>query len=70
MTLIYFIQPVPVTEKSIFLHFFDKDIIKQMLGLQLRTLFKCSEVTEVIRQYDKLFINLLDKFRLGNIVIM
>ena len=33
MTLIDFIQPVPVTEKSIFLQFFDKDIIKQLLGL-------------------------------------
>ena len=57
MTLIYFIQPVPVTEKSIFLHFFDKDIIKQMLGLQLRPLFKCSEVTEVISCLSTYLIN-------------
>ena len=33
--------------------------MKHLLGLQFRHLFKCAELTEVVRPYDKLFIDLL-----------
>ena len=41
--------------------------MKNLLGLQFWHLFKYAELTEVIRQSDKLFLDLLTKVRVGNI---
>ena len=45
----------------------DKDSMKHLLGLQLQHLFQYEELTEVVRQNDQLFIDLLIKVRVGNI---
>ena len=47
--------------------FSDKDSMKQLLDLQLWYLFKYGELTEVVRKYDKLFMDLLYKVWVGNI---
>ena len=57
----------PVKGKLIFSQFFDEDSMKHLLGLQLRHLLKYAELKEVVRQNGKLFIDLLDKVRVGNI---
>ena len=41
--------------------------MKHLLGLHLWHLFQISELTEVVRQNDKLFPNLLNKVQVGNI---
>ena len=50
-----------VKGKLICSQFFDKDSMKHLLGLQLWHLFKFAEITEAVRQNDKLFFNLLNK---------
>ena len=55
-----------VIRKLILYQFFDKYNMKHLLGLQWQHLFKYAELTEVVRQNDKLFINLLNKFHVGN----
>ena len=67
MTVADLLQLPPVRGKPIFSQFSDKDSMKHLLGLQLWHLFKYAELTEVARQNDKLFIDFLNKIRVGNI---
>ena len=67
MTVGDFLQLPPVLGKFLFSPFSDKDSMKHLLGLQLWHLFKYAELTEVVRQNDKVFIDFLNKFRAGNI---
>ena len=41
--------------------------MKHLLGLQLWHLLKYAELTEIVRQTDKLLIDLHNKVRVGNI---
>ena len=52
-----FFELALVRGKLIFSQFIDKDSMKNLLGLQLRHLFKYAELTEVVRQTDKMFID-------------
>ena len=61
MAVAELLQLPPAREKFIFSQFADKDIIKQLLGLQLMHLFKYAELTEAIKQNGKLFIDLINK---------
>ena len=62
-----FLQLPPVRRKLIFSQFSDKDSMKNLLGLQLWHSFKYPELTQLVRQIDKLFIDLLNKVWVGNI---
>ena len=55
------LQLPTVRGKVIFPQHFDKDNMKQLLGFQLQHLFKHTELTEVVRQNNILFIELLSK---------
>ena len=67
MTVVDLLQLPQVIGKLIFSQFCDKDSIKHLLGSQLWHFFKYAELTEVARQNDELFIDLLNKVRVGNI---
>ena len=56
------LQVPPVRGKPIFSPFFDNYSMKYLLGLQLWDLYKYIELTELVRQKDKLFFNLFNKF--------
>ena len=60
-------QRPPVKGKLIFSQFSDKHSMKHLLGLQLWHLFRYAELTEIVRQNDKLVIDLLNKVWVGNI---
>ena len=62
-----FLQLPTIKGKLIFSPFFDKDRIKYLLGLQLWHLLKYAKLTEVVKQNDKLFVDLLNKVRVGGI---
>ena len=57
----------PIREKFVSSKFFDKDSMTHLLGLQLQHLLKYAELTEFVRQNDKLFIDLHHKVRVDNI---
>ena len=67
MSVADLLQLPAVRGKLIFSQFSAKDSMEHLLGLKLWNLFKYAELTEVLRQNDKLFIDLLDKVRVGNI---
>ena len=67
LTVADLLQLPPVRGKLIFSQCSDKDSMKHLLGLQLQHLFQYEELTEVVRQNDQLFIDLLIKVRVGNI---
>ena len=50
----------PVTGKFISSYPFDKGSMKNLLGLQLWHVFKYAELTEFLKQNDKIFIDLLN----------
>ena len=51
----------PVRRKLTFSQFSDKDSMEHLLVLKFWHLFKYAELTEVVRQNDKLFIDLFNK---------
>ena len=61
------IQLPAVGGKPIYSQYPDEDSMKHLLGLKLWHLFKYLELTEVLRENDKFFIDLLNKVRIGNI---
>ena len=67
LTVADLFQLPPVRGQLIFSQFSDENSMKHLLGLQLWHLFQYAELTEVIRQNDQLFIDLLNKVRVGNI---
>ena len=67
MTVAVLLYLPPVRGKLIFSQFCDKDSMKHLLGLQLWHLCKYAELTEVVRQNDKPFVDLLNKARFNNI---
>lgn len=67
ITVAHLLQLASVETKRIFSQFSDKSSMKNLKGLELRHLFEYPELTEVVRRNDILFINLLNKVRVGNI---
>ena len=61
MTVADLLQLPPVRRNLIFLRFLDKDSINHLLGLQLYHLFEYAELTEVVIENDKLYVDLLKK---------
>lgn len=62
-----FLQLPPVRAKLAFSQFYDKDSMKHLLAWQLWNLFKYTELTKVGRQSYILFIDLINKVKVGNI---
>ena len=67
LTVADLLQLPPFRGKLAFSRFCDKDSTKHLLGLQLWNLFKYANLTEVVRQNDILFFDLLNIVRVGNI---
>ena len=67
MTVPDLLQLPPIRGKLIFSQFSHKDCMNHLLGWQLWYLFKYAELTEVFRQNNKLFIDLLNKVQVGKI---
>ena len=67
MTIADSLQLPPIRGKLTFSQFSDKESMKYLLGLQLWHLFKYAELTEVVRQNHKLFIDFINKVWVGNI---
>ena len=67
MTVADLLELPPVRRELIFSLFSDKDSMKYLLGLQLWHLFKYEKLTKVVRQNDKLFMDLLNKVRKKNV---
>ena len=67
MTVADLLQLPPVRGNLIVSQLSDKDSMKYLLGLHKWHLFKYADLTEVVRQNNKPFINLLNKVRVGNI---
>ena len=67
MTVADLFRLPPVRGKLLFSQFSDRDSMKHLLGFQLWHLFKYAALTEVVRQDEELFIELLHKVRVGNI---
>ena len=65
-----FLTIPPVRGNIIFSKSSDKDIMRNLLDLQLWHSFKYAELTGVVRHKDKLFMDLFNKFRIGNTLIM
>ena len=63
VTVTDLLQLPPARGKLIFSQFSDNDSMKHLLGLQLWDLFQYAELTEVVRQNDQLFNDLLNKVR-------
>ena len=67
MTVPGFPQLLPVSWKLTFSRLFDKYCMKHLLGSQLWHLFQYAELTEVVRQNDKLLIYFLNQVWISNI---
>ena len=61
MIIVDLLHLPPVRGKLVLSQTSDKDSIKHLLGLQLWHLLKCTKLTEVPRQRNKLFIILRHK---------
>ena len=67
MTVTGLLQLSFVREKLLFSEFHGKDSMKHLIFLQLWHLSKYAELTEVVRQNHKLFCDLFNKVRVGNV---
>ena len=66
LTVVDLLQLHPVREKLIFSQLSDKDSMKYLLVSQLCHLFKYTELTKVVNQNDKLFVDFLNEVQVGN----